>query len=73
MQSSSMNESNEIKEQIQAMSTQLEELSVLIAELNLRTEKLEKDLINKFDLIVKLRKNTLGQLISEYKKLMGTL
>ena len=73
MRSSFRKESNEVKEKIQATSTQLEEMGTLIAELNLRTEKLEKDLINKFDLIVKLRKNTLDQLISEYKRLMGIL
>ena len=73
MRSSFRKQSNELKKKIQVISIQLEEMGTLIAELNLRTEKLEKDLINKFDLIVKLRKNTLGQLISEYKRLMGTL
>ena len=71
MRSSFRKESNEVKEKIQEISIQLEEMGTLIAELNLRTEKLEKDIINKFDLIVKLRKYTLDQLISEYKRLMG--
>ncbi len=73
MRSSFRKESNEIKEQIQAMSTQLEEMGTLIAELNLKAEKLEEGLINKFELIVKLRKYTLDQLISGYKRFTGTL
>ena len=71
MRSSFRKESNEVKEKIQEISIQLEEMGTLIAELNLRTEKLEKDIINKFDLILKLRKYTLDQLISGYKRLMG--
>ena len=73
MRSSFRKESNEIKEQIQAISTQMEDLGTLVAELNLRTEKLEEDLTNRFGLVVKLRKYTLDQLMSEYKRLTGTL
>jgi len=73
MRSSFRMESNEIKKQIQAMSTQLEEMGTLIAELNLRTEKLEEDLINRFGFIAKLRRDTLDKLMSDYKRLTGTL
>ena len=73
MRSSFRKESNEIKEQIQAVSTQMEEMGTLIADLNLRTQKLEEDLANRFGLVVKLRKYTLDQLMSEYKRLTGTL
>jgi len=73
MRSSFRKESNEIKEQIQAISTQMEDLGTLVAELNLRTGKLEEDLANRFGLVVKLRKYTLDQLMSEYKRLTGTL
>ena len=73
MRSSFRKESNEIKEQIQAISTQMEDLGTLIADLNLRTQKLEEDLSNRFGLVVKLRKYTLDQLMSEYKRLTGTL
>jgi len=73
MRSSFRKESNEFKEQLQAMSAQLEEMGMLIAELNLRTENLEEDLNNRLGLIMKLRINTLGKLISEYKRLMGIL
>lgn len=73
MRSSFRKESNEIKEQIQALSTQMEDLGTLVADLNLRTGKLEEDLANRFGLVVKLRKYTLDQLMSEYKRLTGTL
>ena len=73
MRSSFRKESNEIKEQIQAISAQMEDLGTLIADLNLRTQKLEEDLSNRFGLVVKLRKYTLDQLMSEYKRLTGTL
>ena len=72
MRGSFRKESNEIKKQIQAMSTQLEEMGTLIVELNLRAEKLEEDLINRFGFIAKLRKHTLDKLMSEYKRLTGT-
>ena len=73
MRSSFMKESNEFKEQLQAKSSQLEDIGTLIAELSLRTEKLEEDLNNKLGLIMRLRINTLGKLISEYQRLMGIL
>ena len=73
LRSSFRKESNEIKEQIQSVNTQMEDLGTLIADLNLRTQKLEEDLTNRFGLVVKLRKYTLDQLMSEYKRLTGTL
>ena len=73
MRSSFRKESNEIKEQMQAISTQMEDLGTLIADLNLRTQKLEEDLSNRFGLVVKLRKYTLDQLMSEYKRLTGSM
>ena len=73
MRSSFRKESNEIKEQIQALTTQIEEMRTLIADISLRTEKLEEDLSNRFGLVVKLRKYTLDQLMSEYKRLTGSM
>lgn len=73
LRSSFRKESNEIKEHLQAMSSQLEEMGMLISELSLRTDKLEKDLNSKLGLIMRLRINTLDKLISEYKRLMGIL
>jgi uncharacterized protein involved in exopolysaccharide biosynthesis len=73
MRSSFRKENNEIKEQIQALGTQLEDLNTLITGINLRSEKLEKNIPKRFGLITKLRKHTLDQLMSEYKRLTGTL
>ena len=73
LRSSFRKESNEIKEHLQAISSQLEEMGTLISELSLRTEKLEEDLNSKLGLIMRLRINTLGKLISEYQRLMGIL
>lgn len=71
IQSSFRKESIEFKKQLQVVSSQLEEIDALIAELNLRIEKLEEDLSNKFGLIMILRINTLDKLISEYQRLIG--
>jgi Holliday junction resolvasome RuvABC ATP-dependent DNA helicase subunit len=45
----------------------------MIADLSSRLEKLEEDLSNRFGLVVKLRKYTLDQLMSEYKRLTGSM
>ena len=42
---------NEIKEQIQALNTQLEDMGTLIAKLNLRAEKLEENITKRFGLM----------------------
>ena len=73
MRNSFRKENNEIKEQIQALNTQLEDMGTLIAKLNLRAEKLEENITKRFGLIAKLRKHTLDQLMSEYKRLTGSL
>ena len=73
MRSSFRKENNEIKEQIQALNTQLEEMDTLIAGINLRADKLEENITKRFGLTAKLRKYTLDQLMSEYKRLTGTL
>ena len=49
------------------------DLGEQLAALSSRTEKLEKELHDKMSLVVKLRKYTLDQLMSEYNRLKGTL
>ncbi len=73
MRNSFRKENNEIKEQIQALNTQLEDMNTLITGLNLRSEKLEENITKRFGLVTKLRKHTLDQLMSEYKRLTGSI
>ncbi len=69
----SRRESKEILDQMEVITTQLEVLNGTIADLSSRLEKLEEDLSNRFGLVVKLRKYTLDQLMSEYKRLTGSM
>jgi len=66
-------ENKEILDQMEVLTTQLEVLNETIADLSSRLEKLEEDLSNRFGLVVKLRKYTLDQLMSEYKRLTGSM
>lgn len=59
-------EVTEVKGQVEGMAGQLEEISA-------RLGKLEEDLSNRWGLVVKLRKYTLDQLMSEYKRLTGSM
>ena len=69
----SKRENKEILDQMEVITTQLEVLNETIADLSSRLEKLEEDLSNRFGLVVKLRKYTLDQLMSEYKRLTGSM
>ena len=66
-------ENTEMLDQIEGLTAQLEALNETIADLSSRIEKLEEDLSNRFGLVVKLRKYTLDQLMSEYKRLTGSM
>ena len=59
-------ELGEVKGDIEEVGGQLEELSA-------RLGNLEEDLSNRLGLVVKLRKYTLDQLMSEYKRLKGSM
>jgi predicted nuclease with TOPRIM domain len=69
----SQQDNKEILDQIEGISMQVEALNETIADLSSRIEKLEEDLSNRFGLVVKLRKYTLDQLMSEYKRLTGSM
>jgi len=69
----SKRETKEILDQMEVLTTQLDVLNETIADLSSRLEKLEEDLSNRFGLVVKLRKYTLDQLMSEYKRLTGSM
>ena len=62
-----------IKEHIETLTGQIAGLSVSIEDLNGRITTLEVELNNRWSLVVKLRKYTLDQLMSEYKRLTGTM
>ena len=62
-----------IKEDIEALTGQIAGLSTTIEGLASRVETLEEELNNRWSLVVKLRKYTLDQLMSEYKRLTGTM
>ena len=62
-----------IKEDIEALTGQIAGLSATIEGLVGRVETLEEELKNRWSLVVKLRKYTLDQLMSEYKRLTGTM
>ncbi len=62
-----------IKEDIEDLTRQLAGLSEALVTLTGRIETLEEELNNRWSLVVKLRKYTLDQLMSEYKRLTGTM
>jgi predicted nuclease with TOPRIM domain len=51
----------------------IEEIGGKLEELSARLGKLEEDLSNRWSLVAKLRKYTLDQLMSEYKRLKGSM
>jgi len=69
----SRREIKEILDQMEVITTQLDVLNETIVDQSSRLEKLEEDLSNRFGLVVKLRKYTLDQLMSEYKRLTGSM
>jgi peptidoglycan hydrolase CwlO-like protein len=73
MKASYKRDNKELKDDIGAVRDQLEEMNAVLSDLVSRIEKLEEDLSNRFGLVVKLRKYTLDQLMSEYKRLTGSM
>jgi chromosome segregation ATPase len=66
-------ENIKVKENIETLTGQLAGLNETIVALAGRIETLEEELNNRWSLVVKLRKYTLDQLMSEYKRLTGTM
>jgi chaperonin cofactor prefoldin len=66
-------ENIKIKEDIETLTGQISGLGATIDDLTGRIETLEEELNNRWSLVVKLRKYTLDQLMSEYKRLTGTM
>ena len=66
-------ENRQLREDIQKLGGQLEAFVAQLEELQGRIEKLEEELNNRWSLVVKLRKYTLDQLMSEYKRLTGQM
>ena len=66
-------ENIKVKEDIETLTGQLAGLNETIGALAGRIETLEEELNNRWSLVVKLRKYTLDQLMSEYKRLTGTM
>lgn len=62
-----------IKEDIAALTGQLASVNEALVTLTSRLETLEEELNNRWSLVVKLRKYTLDQLMSEYKRLTGSM
>jgi peptidoglycan hydrolase CwlO-like protein len=62
-----------IKEDVEALTDQISGLVASVEDLTGRIETLEEELNNRWSLVVKLRKYTLDQLMSEYKRLTGTM
>ena len=66
-------ETIKIKEDVEALTGQISGLVTTVEDLTGRIETLEEELNNRWSLVVKLRKYTLDQLMSEYKRLTGTM
>ncbi len=66
-------ETKAVRDQIEALGGRFDEIDVKFEELYSRLGKLEEELSNRWGLLVKLRKYTLDQLMSEYKRLTGSL
>ncbi len=66
-------ENIKVKEDIETLTGQLAGLNEAVVTLTGRIETLEEELNNRWSLVVKLRKYTLDQLMSEYKRLTGSM
>ncbi len=66
-------ENIKIKDDIEVLTGKLSNLSITIEDLTNRVVTLEEELHNRWSLVVKLRKYTLDQLMSEYKRLTGSM
>jgi len=75
-----VDQNRELKEQLEGTNGNVEEIIGKIEDVNnrledyrLRIEKLEEELSSRWGLLVKLRKYTLDQLMSEYRRLTGSM
>ena len=66
-------DNRQIREDLKGLTNKLEEFTVQMEDLHQRIEKLEEEMNNRWSLVVKLRKYTLDQLMSEYKRLTGQM
>jgi len=66
-------DNRQIREDLKVLTNKLEEFTVQMEDLHQRIEKLEEEMNNRWSLVVKLRKYTLDQLMSEYKRLTGQM
>jgi hypothetical protein len=73
LRTSSRKENRTLREEIQTFHIRLDNINGQLADIIARIEKLEEELTNRWGLVVKLRKYTLDQLMSEYRKLTGQI
>ncbi len=66
-------DNRQIREDLKVLTGKLEKFTVQMEDLQGRIEKLEEEMNNRWSLVVKLRKYTLDQLMSEYKRLTGQM
>ena len=66
-------DNRQIREDLKVLTGKLEKFTVQMDDLRQRIEKLEEEMNNRWSLVVKLRKYTLDQLMSEYKRLTGQM
>jgi archaellum component FlaC len=66
-------ENIQIKEELEVLTGKVSSLSITFEDLTNRVVALEEELHNRWSLVVKLRKYTLDQLMSEYKRLTGSM
>ena len=66
-------ENRQLREDMKGLGDKLEAITAQLSDLQGRIEKLEEELNNRWSLVVKLRKYTLDQLMSEYKRLTGQM
>jgi len=66
-------DNRQIREDLKGLTIKLEEFTVQMEDLHQRIGKLEEEMHNRWSLVVKLRKYTLDQLMSEYKRLTGQM
>ncbi len=66
-------DNRQIREDLKVLTGKFEKFTVQMDDLLQRIEKLEEEMNNRWSLVVKLRKYTLDQLMSEYKRLTGQM
>jgi peptidoglycan hydrolase CwlO-like protein len=66
-------DNRQIREDLKVLTGKIEKFTVQMDDLLQRIEKLEEEMNNRWSLVVKLRKYTLDQLMSEYKRLTGQM